>query len=86
VCLVDTVDSLAEGYSPRQIALAKMAWKAMSMMGSPSSATFKLMVWDNFINNCPVALNAIMVAYNVFDQMLRLCKERWPVKPLNTLT
>jgi len=42
VCLVVTVDSPDEGYSPRQIASAKNARKAMSMMGSPSAATFKL--------------------------------------------
>jgi len=66
VCLVVTVDSLAEGYSPRQIASAKNARKAMSMMGSPSAATFKLMVRDSLINNCPVTLDAIRVANNIF--------------------
>lgn len=59
VCLIDTFDSLAEGYSPWQVAHAKAAWKAMSMMGSLSSATLKLMMHDNLINNCPVILKAM---------------------------
>lgn len=66
VCLVDTVDSRAEGYSPRQVASAKAARRAMSMMGSPSAATFRLMIRDNLVNNCPVTLNAVKVATDVF--------------------
>ncbi len=64
---MDTVSLAAEGYSPRQIASAKAAQKAMSMLGSPSSATLKLMVRDNLVNNCPVTLDAIRVADHVFE-------------------
>ncbi len=53
------------------------------MMGAPSLATLKLIVRDNLINNCPVTLDAIRVADNVFGpdlpslqgKMARQCPE-----------
>ncbi len=66
MCLVDTVDSLAEGYTPCQIASAKAACPAMSMMESPSTNTFCYMICNNLVNNCPVTLESIWVADNVF--------------------
>ncbi len=84
VCLVETVDSLAKGYSPWQIALAnKAAWKAMSMMGSQSLAALKLMVQDNLINNRPVTLKAIKLQAMFLGLMLHPYWGRWSGKHLS---
>ena len=66
VCLVDTVDIRAEGYTPRQVAAGRVARKAISMMGSPSVSTMKVMVRDNLINNCPVTVESLNIADDIF--------------------
>mmetsp|Transcript_9738 Transcript_9738/g.19457 ORF Transcript_9738/g.19457 Transcript_9738/m.19457 type:complete len:385 (+) Transcript_9738:661-1815(+) len=66
VCLIDKVDSIAIVYAPRQVVAAKSARHAMSMMGSPSSDTFKLMMRNNLVKNCPLTLESIKIADNVF--------------------
>ena len=66
VCLVDRINRNAEGYAPRQIASAKLARKAMNMMGSLSTDVFKYMVRTNLVNNCPVTVDSIKIADDVF--------------------
>jgi hypothetical protein len=54
IVMVNTVNENREGYTNREFERAKVAQRALGMVGYPSPADFTHMVRANMIRNCPV--------------------------------
>ena len=68
--LVQTVCGNYEGYTKREIFRAKEARRAMGMIGCPSKQDFKGRVRANMICNCPIDVNDITNAHDMWGHDL----------------
>lgn len=66
MCLVTTICNNYEGYNQREIEEAKMARRAVAMIGHLTEQKFMGMVRNKMIKNCPVSPVAIANAYKIF--------------------
>ena len=74
-------------YSKRQIERAKKARDLYSIIGYPSIQDFKTMIQGNLINNCPVTIDDINVAEDIFGPDIFVLKGKTTRKkpmPVNT--
>ena len=66
--LLNTVKENENMYTRRQVARAKIARKLFHNIGTPSIRDFKAIIRMNAIQNCPVTLEDITVAENVYGK------------------
>ena len=74
VSMVLTVKKAAEGYSQRQVNLARTARQLQSMVGHPSTRDLKHIVKCNMLTNCPVSVQDIERAEKIFGPSVPILK------------
>ena len=74
VCLLDTVKERSEGYSLRQVNLAKAARELQAKVGHPSTADLKNIIKSNMIMNCPVSVADVDRAEKIFGPSMPILK------------
>ncbi len=74
--LVNTVRDNFEGHTKRNIAKAKEAQRLQGMMGNPTDNEFKGMVHERLITNCPVTVQDVENANNIFGPDLANLREK----------
>ena len=74
VTLIQTVQQNEVGYSQRQLATACRARDLYSKVGHPSTQYFKVMIKNNLILNCPVTLDDIERASNIYGTNIAALK------------
>ena len=72
--LVETVESNERMYSQRQLERAKRAKTLMGTLGFPSIGDLKILVKSNAVANCPVTLEDITIAENVYGPSIAALK------------
>ncbi|KAL7462937.1 hypothetical protein ACHAXS_003308 [Conticribra weissflogii] len=66
VCLINTIQGNAEGYTKRQVNEAHEARRAIAMVGGPTEAEFTQMVRRNHLPHCNITPDAIKRANSIF--------------------
>ncbi len=66
VCLLNTIQGNAEGYTKKEMKEAAEARRAISMVGGPTEQTFTHMIRHNIIADCPITPNAITRAHDIY--------------------
>lgn len=74
VILLNTVEENKLKYSDRQYRRALAAREAYTKIGCPSLHDYKLLVENGLINNCPVTVNDIKVAEDIFGPDIHALK------------
>jgi hypothetical protein len=68
--MVMTVDKQKAKYSARDIQRAELARKLQHLLGHPSTKHFKQIVAGNQLKNCPIGIDDIVVAEDIFGQSI----------------
>jgi hypothetical protein len=64
--LISTVSENRQGYTLRQFERAKEARRLYHIVGTPTVNNFKLLLWMNAIQNCPVTAEDVNLSENIF--------------------
>jgi hypothetical protein len=64
--LINTVKEDRAGYTQRQFEQAKRARELYHIVGTPTIETFKTLIKMNAIRNCPVTMEDVNIAKNIF--------------------
>lgn len=72
--LINTVANNMDGYTTRQIRQAKLARETMKKLGFPSDEDYKWIVRTGIIKNCPVTVEDITTATDIFGPDLHSLK------------
>mmetsp|Transcript_3573 Transcript_3573/g.6937 ORF Transcript_3573/g.6937 Transcript_3573/m.6937 type:complete len:275 (+) Transcript_3573:1941-2765(+) len=64
--LINTVRENMEGYSRTQVQRAKLARETAKMLGFPSDDDYKWLVRTGIIKNCPITVEDISIATDIF--------------------
>ena len=62
------------GFTSRKIDRAKLAREIYSNLGLPTVKTFKRMVSTNMISNCPISVEDIINAENIYGHQCQVSK------------
>ena len=71
---MNTVEKNMEGFTDRQIEMASKARRLQHIMGLPCIQDFKAMVQNNMIKNCPITLQDIATAEQVYGKSVGVIK------------
>ena len=82
VTLVDTVDDNRSRYNNRDYSQAVLARKIQSLIGRPSTRTYKAIVDANLLPNCPVTRRDITAAEDIFGPDVGSLKGKTVRKPV----
>ena len=74
VNLMQTVEENKSNYSERAFKKAVQARKLYHLIGTPSVKDFKNIIQSNLIKNCPVTINDINIAENIFGKVISSIK------------
>jgi hypothetical protein len=64
--LISTVAKNRKGYTLRQFERAKEARRLYHTVGTPTMNKFKLLLWINVIQNCPVTVEDVNISEKIF--------------------
>lgn len=73
-CMVETVKENENFYTPRQISRAKRARELINALGYPSISDVKNILKMNSIRNCPVTLEDVILAENIYGKNIASLK------------
>ena len=68
--LINTVDSNLMKYTKKEIIQADLAKQLYSKLGKPSMKDFISMINHNLINNCPITINDVKRATDIYGKDL----------------
>jgi hypothetical protein len=71
---VNTVSGNKEGYTRRQLKGAESARVLYAKLGYPSQRDFKWVIQSNQINNCPVTVQDVEAAHNIWGKNIAALK------------
>ena len=74
IVLVNTVEENMNKYTQRQINNANKARELYGIIGYPSTKDFKNMVTNNLINNCPITIEDIKIAEDIYGPNIATLK------------
>ena len=66
VQMIQTVENNKKKYTQRQYQRAQAAYEAYTKIGCPSMHDFKMMIKNGLINNCPITIEDVNVAQDIF--------------------
>jgi hypothetical protein len=84
--LVQTVQGNMEGFTKREVEEARKARKAQAMLGHPTDRDFLGMVCGGMISNCPVTVNTVKNAHQIFGPDLAGIRGRTVRRPPESIT
>ena len=71
---VETTQERSEGYSKRQVAAARAARNLYAKVGFPSLKDFKTMISNNMLQNCPISIEDINHAEDIYGPSIASLK------------
>ena len=74
VQLIQTVEDNKSRYTQRQYDRALAAYEAYTKIGCPSINDFRMMIKNGLINNCPITIEDINIAQDIFGKNVHLLK------------
>ncbi len=83
---VQPVQGNKEGFTRRKVKEAQKACKTQAMLGHPTDCNFLGMVCGGMISNCPVIVNTVTNAHQIFGPDLAGVRRRTVRRPLESVT
>jgi hypothetical protein len=81
--LTSTLAKKRQGYTLRQFEQAKEARRLYHIAGTPTVNNFKLLLWMNAMQNCPVTVEGVSILEKIFGpgcwQLLAVVGHCWPL-------